>query len=388
MRGCLYYERPPSEETQRPPADDAPAGDREARLVIDVHCHVGFSDRRLDESLRRFSFEPRGAAGRRGYDAYFSPRMLRRAGWFFVRRWLGIDPGLRPGDDMDQRIAGINEVHWSAPSVDRLVLLAFDEYHDDEGRPCGPAARRQDRGSDLYVSNSLVRAMCATRPGRYLFGASIHPYRRGSEELLAEAADAGAVLVKWLPVHQNIRADDPRTLACLRAAARLKTAMLIHYGGESSLTPQHRPLEDVRPMLAALRRLMDQGEMPTTLIAHAATPTLRWQNSAGHQALMDGLASEFAEAPLYAEISALGALGRTVWMRRLAGRRSLHHKLVWGSDYPVPAAPRLLWRSLPAAERRRIAAYPSWVEQSLQLTRAMGFAEAVFTRAASLLRQP
>jgi len=313
--------------------------------------------------------------------------MLRRAGWFVVKRWLGINPHLPIGPELDRQIAAVNEQHWSAPSVDRLVLLAFDEYHDDSGRPVGPAVRRRGLGSDLYASNTLVRALCQARPDRYLFGASIHPYRHGSEDFLAEVAAAGAVLVKWLPAHQNISPTDPRTKACLRAAARLGLAMLIHYGGESSLTPQHAEFEDVRPMLAVLKELRQAGEMPVTLIAHAATPTFRWQNSAGHQALISGLATDFAEAPLYAEISALGAVGRTVWLRRLSNRADLQHKLVWGSDYPVPAAPRLFWRSLPPAERRRIAAHPSWVEQSLQLARAMGLAETVFTRAASLLRQ-
>jgi hypothetical protein len=103
-------------------------------MIIDVHCHVGFSSRRVDPTIRRFSFEQTGAVGRPGYDSYLSSRFLRRPAWFLVRRWLGIDPKLGRGAELDAQIEAINERHWSnAESVDRLVLLAFDEYHDDGG---------------------------------------------------------------------------------------------------------------------------------------------------------------------------------------------------------------------------------------------------------------
>ena len=103
-------------------------------MVIDVHCHVGFSARMAASDVPRFSFEENGAAGRPGYDSYFSPRLLGRRQWWFMRKWLGIDTGLEAGDALDDVIAAVNEHHWSKMSgVDRLVLLAFDEYHDDSG---------------------------------------------------------------------------------------------------------------------------------------------------------------------------------------------------------------------------------------------------------------
>src|SRR5512140_1713619 len=214
-------------------------------MIVDVHCHVGYSARQVQAGIRRFSFEPRGAEASPGLDSYLSPRVLRRAAWFFVARWLKVDRRLGPGAALDAAIEAVNERQWSSTrGVDRLVLLAFDEYHDDTGRAVGMAQPGQQQGSDLYVSNSLVRALCSARPDRFLFGGSIHPYRvyedRGRRcdacDLLAEVAEGGAALIKWLPIHQNIRADDPRTVAFLRRAAELRVPMLIHYGGEMSLS--------------------------------------------------------------------------------------------------------------------------------------------------------
>jgi predicted TIM-barrel fold metal-dependent hydrolase len=355
-------------------------------MVIDVHCHVGLSARRVDPSIPRFLFEPDGAEGSPGYDSFLSPRLLRRPAWFFVKRWMKIDPALPRGEALDQRIEAVNEMHWSnMPSVDRLVLLAFDEYRTDDGHALGAAEKGQRRGSDLYTSNSLVKAMCVARPDRYLFGASIHPYRHGSLEMLAEVAAAGAALIKWLPIHQNIRAEDPRTVAFLREAARLGVPMLIHYGGEMSLSRQHMEFEHPGPMLDTLRALQREEALPCVIVAHAATPSFPWQSSAGFHALMTALLGELSAAPIYADISALAAFGRTDWLSRLATSPQTHRKLVWGSDYPIPVLTGPFWRILDRGTRRRIAAIPSWVEKDLQLKRALGFDDAVFTRAAKLL---
>jgi len=359
-------------------------------MIIDVHCHVGYSARRVDPGMERFSFETRGAAAHPGFDSYFSPRMLGRITWWALRRWLGIDPRLPPGDELDACIAGANERHWAnLTTVDRLVILAFDEYHDDAGVASGPVRRRSERGSDLYVSNTLVRDMCRRHPQRYLFGASIHPFRRQGAlnacDMLAEVAAAGAVLIKWLPIHQNIRAEDPRTIAFLRRAAALGMPMLIHYGGEMSLGRQHMEFESPLPMLDVLRQLKREGALPTVIVAHAATPSFPWQGRSYATAFHDALAGEFADDPIYADISALAALGRSGWLSRLADRRELHRKLVWGTDFPIPV---LLWpyRRRLGPQRRRVASIESWIERDLALKRALGFDECVFQQASRILR--
>jgi predicted TIM-barrel fold metal-dependent hydrolase len=360
-------------------------------MIIDVHCHVGYSARRVDPKAPRFSFEKNGAVGAPGLDSYLSPRLLSRPTWYFIRRWLGLERGLAPGEAIDSAIDKINERHWAgAPGVDRFVLLAFDEYYDDNGRVIGPSPRMGKRGGDLYVSNSLVRAMCVARPERFLFGASLHPYRteggRDACSMLEEFAVAGAVLIKWLPLHQNIRAEDPRTVAFLRAAARLRVPLLIHYGGEMSLARQHMEFAHPGPMLDVLRRLRAEGEMPTVIVAHVATPSFTWRSADGHRRLVDALLGEFADAPIYADISALAAFGRTPWLRRLAFNKPLHKKLLFGTDYPIPVMLRRFRRHIEPAAYARIAVEPSWIQQDLLLKQALGFDSCVFTQAQSLLR--
>ena len=139
-------------------------------------------------------------------------------------------------------------------------------------------------------------------------------------------------------------------------------------------------------MLNVLRHLREDGAMPTVIVAHVATPSFVWQRRAGHDALVEALLGEFRDAPLYADISALAACGRTVWLRRLAERTELHRKLVWGSDYPIPILLRPFRGRIDRRARRQIAALPAWIERDIRLKRCLGYGEQVFTQAASLLR--
>lgn len=355
-------------------------------MIVDVHCHVGLTARRVDPAIPRFSFERDGAAGSPGYDSYISPRFFAIPSWFFITRWLGLDRKLPRGDALDRQIETVNQRHFdNCPSVDRLALLAFDEVYDDAGRAQGMAPRGH-YGSDLYVSNSFVRAMCAQRPDKFVFAGSIHPYRPGATEMLAEVAGGGAKLIKWLPIHQNINIEDARTVLFLREAARLGIAMLIHYGGELSLSRQHMEFESPLPLLRVLRQLRSENQMPTVIVAHVATPSFIWQSAANCWEFIHAMLGEFRETPLYADISALAAFGRTPWLRRLAPRREIHRKLLFGTDFPIPVMVGSYWRQLNRAQRSAIRRLPSWIEQDYQLKKQLGFEECVFTQAARLLK--
>jgi len=272
------------------------------------------------------------------------------------------------------------------PSIDAMVLLAFDEVHDDAGVALGPTAVRGRSGSDTYSSNTFVHRHCRRHPDRFLFGASIHPYRPDAVNALHEVAEAGAVLIKWLPVNQNIDPADPRTRAFLRAAGELGMPILAHYGGELVLT-SHRPDQmDPRPMLDALRTLRGDGVMPPVIVAHCATPTFPWEPGRYFYPLARAMMGEFRDAPLYADISAM--TNRPYWLWKLARDprwSGLQGKLMFGSDFPIPPLwIPFMWQL--RHDRGRLSSESSWIERSLLITRSLGFDEQVFHRAGQVLR--
>jgi len=353
-------------------------------VIIDVHCHYTFTRRTLNDA-ERFRFEPLEEHGRRAVDSFISPRIIRTLTWRLMRRVMGFDARLEPGEAFDRVLDAFYEKHLCAESpIDRHVLLAFDSYHDREGRRPPAPERRRDRGSDIYSSNTLVRAACRARPDRFLFGASVHPYRENALECVEQVFAAGACLLKWLPLHQNIAANDPRTIAVLRRCAELGLPVLAHYGEEFTLTTQHREYVSVLRLLDTLRALRADDAMPITIIAHVATPCTPMGSSASYRALCEALLGEFADEPLYADISALTAWGKVKWLRRIAKRQELHGKLLFGTDFPVPLGLRRLRGSLRNAYAD-IASQPTWPGQALAACQAIGVNEIVFHRAATLL---
>jgi hypothetical protein len=360
-------------------------------MIVDVHCHYTFS--RLAATVAdRFSFEqPTGdAAARRtvtvrptDFDSCVSDRAVKRWNWRLARWFLRLPP---PGAALDRRLGEEFQRHLGGTTapIERYVLLAFDAVHDDEGR-CPPLPRRGDKfGNDIYTSNSLIRDVCRRNPERFLFGASVHPYRPDAVTCIEEVFAAGACLLKWIPLHHNIDVTDRRTLAVLRRCAELGLPILIHCGEEFTLTTQCPAHRSIRPVLEVLQQLRREDHMPTVIVAHVATSVLPWGGDGSHELLLAALAGEFAAAPLYADISALVTWPKSPYLRRLAGRPHVHHKLLFGSDFPVPPSLRRVRRRL-GSQYEAIAGVRSWPQRAALACRALGFSEIVFHRAADLL---
>ena len=361
-------------------------------MIIDIHCHHTLTQRRAADT-DRFSFEPllSSAAGATtqtelptAYDSCVSPRAMHRPAWRMAR-WLLHYP--QSGEELDHKLAADYAEHLLADGpIERFVLLAFDAVHDNDGR-CPPLPRSGDAfGSDMYSSNTFVRALCRSCPQRFLFGASVHPYRPNALACIEEVFAAGACLLKWIPLHHNIDATDPRTIAVLRKCAALGLPLLVHYGEEFTLTTQRPAYRSLRPLLEVLRTLRRAGTLPCVIVAHAATPVTPLGNGDSYRVLLEALTGEFADAPLYADISALTVAAKAGYLRRLRARPELHHKLLFGSDFPVPPG---IWRlrSHLGRDYRRLAAVPSWPQRAAQVCRHLGFNEIVFHRAAALLPQ-
>lgn len=342
-------------------------------MVVDVHCHVG-------QLLRARRTPPPFAFETGPWEAYLSRPLIERLPRPLLRQMLGVDLSVGV-DTFNEAIERFLLRHiLNTPSVDRVVALAFDAVHADDGRAMRRARSTGDAGTHLYVSNGYVLSLCRRYPRKIAFGASIHPYRLDAAAALEAVAEAGAVLVKWLPPVHNIDPLDPRTAAFLTHAARLGMPLLIHGGGELTLPSPRPDLADPRRLLEALRPLRRAGAMPPVIVAHAGTPTFQpFGRCRAFEAFVAALAGEFRDAPLYADIAALATPPRARWLKYLLARPDLHHKLIHGSDFPIFTFPilfpRRLWK-----EWRSILHCPSWIERDIRLKRAIGLPESVFTR--------
>ena len=311
-------------------------------MIIDCHVHVS-------------AFTPGNGT--------MSPRVLGSVPFRFMRWRLG----LRGSDAATER--AIEECLArqldEAREIDAAVVLAFDAVYDDQGR-------LDPHRTHLQVANDYVIALAA-RHRKMLFGASVHPYRRDAVAELQRCLDAGAVLLKWLPITQGFDPSDARCFPLYEMLAHHGVPLLSHTGGERTLPNIDTSVADP----ALLRPALERGV--TVIAAHCGT-----RSAPGETCYLDSfvrMAQEFER--FYGDTSALNLPTRWYAYRTLLDRPAVRAKLVHGSDWPVIPLPHpghLGWSGA-----RRVLRERNWIRRDVDIKRRLGFDDAYWTRAASLL---
>ena len=275
------------------------------RRALDVHVHIlgvgtGGSGCWMNEAMRR-------------------SRVAQVGLWS-----LGLRAGM---PDLDQRyVAYLQRCVRGAGFLKQVVLLAQDYLYT-------PRGDRDPARTPFYTPNEYVERLAAEHP-EFLFGASIHPYRRDALDALDAAAERGAVLVKWIPNVLAIDLIDQRCRAFYRRLAGHKMPLLVHVGDEQATTfIAGQEFGDPRRLVAPLE------EGVTVIAAHVAS--LGYRDARSN---FDLLTEMFPRWPnLFADTSALTLATRWRMLLRLAERVDLHTRLVHGSDFPLPPATSLFF---------------------------------------------
>jgi mannonate dehydratase len=241
---------------------------------------------------------------------------------------------------------GDDPANWSRRYVSRLValadefprgarflLLALDGYRGEDGR--------LDVGRTVFrVPDEYVARLAGAEPGRFLWCASVHPFRHDAIERLREAVAAGARAVKWIPYFMGIDPASPRLRPFYRELARLRLPLITHGGWQHELVDG-----GVQDYGNPLRLRLPLGEGVTVIVSHCGTQ--------GDFADLDNprsrkpvpsfeLFTRLMQAPeyrgrIYGDLSAVVLGGRQPGaLATLIARHEWHPWLVNGSDYPGP----------------------------------------------------
>lgn len=232
------------------------------------------------------------------------------------------------------------------PAGARWWLFAFEQAHDDQGRPA-PAS------STFYVPDRYAAAVAAAQPDRFDWVASIHPYRPDALARLDEAITLGAVAIKWLPSAMNIDLRDKRCKPFYDRLARARKPLIVHCGEEKAVPGAGRdelsnPLHARAPLAAGVTVVMAHcGSLGQALDEDRPS-----QPSVASFDLFARLMDERShEGRLLGDTSAVFQRNRTpeVW-RAVLQRQDWHGRLLHGSDHPLPGVMPLF------APRRLVAA--------------------------------
>ncbi len=215
----------------------------------------------------------------------------------------------------------------------RHLVLGLDQYHTRDGRP-------DPNRTEYYVPNPYAAEIAQRHPDLFLSAVSIHPYRSDALEALTKWAKKGARVVKWIPNAMGIDPSDKRCGHFYDIMRQHQMILLTHTGDEKAIEAEGDQKYG-SPLL--LRKALDKGVK--VIMAHAA--------SLGENADLDSPQGEPVhnfnlfmrlmddkryEGLLFADISATLQYNRVDRvLETLLKRADLHHRLVNGSDYPLPA---------------------------------------------------
>jgi predicted TIM-barrel fold metal-dependent hydrolase len=312
-------------------------------MVIDCHVHV--------------------SACTPGHGS-MSDRLLNSIPFRFMRWKFGI----QGNDERAERALEARLVRTldETPEIDAGVVLAFDAVHDVDGRP-------DWANTHLYVTNDYAIEL-ARRHRKVLFGASVHPYRKDATAELERCVAAGAVLLKWLPVTQNIDPADARCFEFYEALANHKLPLLSHTGGEKSLPQLNDAVEDPMLLEPALRRGV------TVIAAHCGTRSVPFGRDYVPQFMH--LARTYENC--YGDTSALNLPARWHAYDMVLRDKVVREKLIHGSDWPIlsiPSPRQVGWGGFFETMSER-----NWVRRDVRIKQELGFDRAYWERAARVLR--
>ena len=231
-------------------------------------------------------------------------------------------------------VARLLALRADLPADARLMLLAFDYHHDVHGNAAPDL-------SSYYTPNAYAQSIAQRFPQTFEWIASIHPYRADCVEALAWAVHHGARAVKWLPPAMGM---DPGSALCDRfyeALARWNLPLLTHAGDELAV---HSGAAQALGNPLRLRRPLDHGVR--VIVAHCASLGASIDIDQGSNARRVANFDLFArlmdepryEGRLFGEISAMTQVNRVGRpLRTILARDDWHHRLINGSDYPLPA---------------------------------------------------
>lgn len=293
--------------------------------TIDIHTHL------LNPNVR--------------FDRLFDRISVR----FFARN-LGADPAqlmARPYAAYVESMArAVRESHY----VEKACLFGVDARLDERGREI-------DRDRTVCAMSEDVLAVAAGYPEQFIPFLSINPLRPDALELIDKHCESGCVGAKFLQNYWGVDLNDERFIPYYEKLKEKKIPLIIHIGSEYSIHS-----------FARFERI-DMLDLPlatgvTVIAAHMGLGRINhklrlWKNlsknpgnfDADYFRLLDMLKSH---DNLYGDISAMLSPMRARALRHLSMQRDVHHKILFGTDYPVPFLVRHNSYDLPKPIKKRI----------------------------------
>lgn len=265
---------------------------------------------------------------------------------------LGLDRQAMARDPYAAYLSALISSVRSSRQVEKLCLFGVDSRLDAEGREL-------HRDRTVCATNEEVLAVAREHPDCIIPFLSVNPLRPDALDLIDEYTARGCRGAKFLQNYWGIDLNDSRFLPYYHKLVDRELPLVIHIGSEYSIRSDaaYEGTDMLRQPLAAGVRViaahMGLGRVEQKL--------LLWRNLSSNPAYFDRdyfrlLELLESEDNLFADISAILAPLRARALRHLSQQHQVHHKILFGSDYPVPFTISHNSYDLPRPARRKISA--------------------------------
>lgn len=177
--------------------------------------------------------------------------------------------------------------------------------------------------TQLYIPNEFILKNIS-QYDNMLFGASINPYRSNAIDLLEEAKDNGAVLIKWIPSTMYIDPSDEKIIPFYKKMIELNLPLLTHAGKERSFRWARDSFSDPEK----LKLPLDLGV--TVIAAHVAS-----SGRGDFKKLLGLFRNPAYRHNLFADISAITQFNRILRVKNILNDKTFNGRLLYGTDWPL-----------------------------------------------------
>lgn len=273
--------------------------------TIDIHTHLLSSD----------------VAFQRSYD-----KLALR---FFAKKF-GMNPKALAHDPYGEYTRALVESVRSSQHVKKIVLFGVDDRVDDAGKSL-------HKDITVCVTNEDVAALYQGNEDVIIPFFSINPNRPDALDLIDRYADAGFRGAKFLQNYWGVDTREARYRPYFDKLSQRGLPLIVHVGSESSVH-SYKSCESIEmldhPLDAGVQVICAHMALSYELrrIFKAFSKNPKHYNDE-YYILIDMLKKH---PNLYADISALLTPVRAKVLRHLSHQSDIHHKLLFGTDFPVP----------------------------------------------------
>lgn len=268
----------------------------------------------------------------------------------FFADGLGIDPVELMANPYNTYVGSMAKSIRESEYVEKACLFGVDVRLDKHGKEI-------DRDKTVCAMNDDVLAVANKYPEQFIPFFSINPLRKDAIELIDKYIEAGCKGAKFLQNYWGVDLNHESFIPYYEKLKENNIPLIIHIGSEYSIN-SFAQFERIQMLDLPLATGV------TTIAAHMGLGRINyklrfWKNLSKDPSCFDDdyfrlLDMLRQHQNLYADISAILAPLRARALRHLSEQTDVHHKILFGTDYPVPFPIRFNSYDLAVAKRKEI----------------------------------